>query len=199
MDEDTEARVRPDSLDAVRSAAFALLAEGVAEPRSPFRGPALATMDRSGRPAVRTVILRRFAPEARRLSFHTDRRSAKYAELAARPAVALHVWDAARKVQLRLDGDAGLHVGDAVARALWDGAGPGSRAGYRQATGPGRPLPAPSAPDSLPRDEGAAFGDFVAVEIVFHCLDWLALSRHGNRRARFSWQGGGCDARWIAP
>ncbi len=83
------------TLEGALHAAFGRLAEGARDGRSPFRTPALATLGRDGAPQLRTVVLRGFDPAARSLSIHTDRRSAKVAELAADPRAALHVYDAA--------------------------------------------------------------------------------------------------------
>ena len=82
---------RPDppvDLDDVLAESFRLLARGVADRRSPFHTPTLASLNADGAPSLRTVVLRGFDPARRELRVHTDARSAKLAELAAEPRAA---------------------------------------------------------------------------------------------------------------
>jgi hypothetical protein len=90
-----------DDLDEVLAEAFRLLARGVAERRSAFRTPTVATVGSDGAPRIPTVVLRRFEPAARRLTLHTDRRAAKLVDIAHQPSVALHVYDARAGRQTR--------------------------------------------------------------------------------------------------
>jgi len=55
------------TLDEIRADAFRLIARGVADRRSPFRTPTLATVGVDGRPRLRTVVLRAFDAAARRI------------------------------------------------------------------------------------------------------------------------------------
>jgi pyridoxamine 5'-phosphate oxidase len=186
-------------LDAIRDEAFRLLAAAPEERDSPFRSPALASCGADGVPAVRTVVLRGFDPARRVLSFHSDLRAAKVAQLRQHPAVSLHVWDSGRKVQLRLDGRAAVQAGSAAARAAWDALPSRSRGGYHQGVAPDTPLPSAAAaqPDAL--DDVAAFGNFALVEVAVAAMEWLLLDREGNRRALFTWQDGVPAATWLAP
>jgi hypothetical protein len=83
-----------DDLTEVLAEAFRLLARCVADRRSAFRTPTIATVGRDGAPRIRTTVLRRFEPAARRLTRHTDRRAAKLTDIAHEPRVAVHVYDA---------------------------------------------------------------------------------------------------------
>ena len=179
--------------------AFRHLDEGVGDPDSPFRTPALATCDADGMPAVRSVVLRGFDRHRRVLAFHSDRRAAKIDQLLARPALSLHVWDAARKLQLRVDGTASVSTGDAAARAAWDATPSRSRAGYHQEPGPNAWLADPddARPDAL--DDAGGFANFALVEVAMHTLEWLELHRDGNRRALLRWRPDGFHANWLAP
>jgi pyridoxamine 5'-phosphate oxidase len=191
-----------DDLGASFAALWRLLADGAAQARSGFHLPALATIGADGAPRLRTVVLRAADRDAGTLRFHCDRRSDKAAEIRANPACALAAYDAAAKIQIRIEGRATLHARDALAEAAWTGSRAMSRVCYGAEPGPGTALPAGSA-YVLP-DEGsaAALGrqHFAAVSVRAARLDFLYLDRRGHRRAAWTraededWQG-----RWLAP
>ncbi len=190
-----------DDLDRFRAQGWRRLAEGVTNRRSPFHTPALATVDAAGRPRLRTVVLRAAEAGVGALRFHCDRRSDKAAELAADPACALTAYDAATKIQIRIEGVASLHTDDAVADAAWAGSRPMSRVCYGAEPGPGTVLPAGHA-YSLPGEEEAAITgrpSFCAVQIEALALDFLYLDRRGHRRAAWRRGEGGWTGAWLAP
>jgi pyridoxine/pyridoxamine 5'-phosphate oxidase len=177
--------------------ALALLTRGVADRRSPFHTPVLATRGLDGGPNLRTVVLRAFDPALRLVRVHADRRSAKVAEIAADPRAMLHGYDAGAQVQLRLAGAACLHLDDAVAADAWAASRAMSRRVYASAEAPGAPVP---APPPAPQDEAAGRAHFAVVTLRVDSLDWLLLAAEGHRRARFAWDGAGrLSAGWIAP
>ncbi len=186
-----------DTLPDILADSLRRLEDGAANPGSPWRNPALGTVGLDGAPQVRTVVLRGFDPAARVLEVHTDTRSAKNAELRARPVASLHGWEAGARVQLRMCGAASLHEADDVARAAWLALRPKSRATYCVRPGSGKAL---SMPDGVEQtDEAAGFGVFCVVRLHFQSLDWLLLGDDASRRARFAWSGGRETAMWIAP
>ena len=111
--------------------------------RIPPAGPGDARRGR--RPRLRTVVLRAADAAAGILRFHCDRRSDKAAEILAHPACALAAYDAAAKVQIRVEGRADLHTDDAVAEAAWAGSRAMSRVCYGSAPAPGTALAAGGA------------------------------------------------------
>ena len=187
----------PATLEEALDSALRLLARGVADRRSPFHTPTLATVAEDGGPSLRTVVLRAFDPATRRIRIHTDRRSTKAAEIAARPRVMLHGYDAGAQVQLRLAGHATLHLDDTEAEAAWAGSRAMSRMCYATPHAPGAVL---AEPPPAPRDADGGRANFAAVTIVLDSLDWLLLAHDGHRRARFTWDSGGAlSAAWVAP
>ena len=76
-----------DDLDGSCAHAWALLARGVKDRRSPFHTPGLATVSPEELPEIRTVVLRGCDPQTRNLRFHTDTRSAKIADMQKQPQV----------------------------------------------------------------------------------------------------------------
>lgn len=192
------ANLDPQSLDDVRTDAFRRLSRGVADRRSPFRTPTLATLGRDGCPRLRTVVLRAFDPAARRITVHSDLRAAKIAEIGADCRVALHVWDDGAQVQVRLDGIASVQSG-AAARGEWDRLHSGSRASYRVRPTPGTVLADPAAADADQVDEESAFKHFAVIAVSVTGLEWLHLARDGHRRAAFAWTDAGMRADWLVP
>ncbi len=192
-----------DDLEATRTEALRLLASGVEDRRSPFHTPTIATIGRHAlQPRLRTVVLRAFDAVRPSLRFHTDRRSPKADEIQANPQVALHVYDPARKVQVRIEGWARLHADDAVADAAWASSRLMSRQCYGAEPGPGSAIAAGGAftlPE--PTEEATAIGreQFCAVTVEIGSLEWLYLAVRGHRRAHFDWTSDGWSGRWLAP
>ena len=186
-------------LDAVRTEAFQLLSRGVADRRSPFHTPVVATIGTDGLPQARTVVLRGFEPEARVLRFHTDRRAGKVAELRRAPAASLLFYDAKAKIQVRVAGSAQVHHGDGIAEAAWAKTRAFSRLCYRQATAPGDTIDGPAHGLGDAADDG--FDQFTVVRVTITTLEWLYLSVQGHRRARFVWPPDNArpEASWVAP
>jgi hypothetical protein len=189
-----------DDLTGSLAHAWAMLVRGAADRRHAFHTPSVATIGTDGAPRVRTVVLRGAEPAARTLRFHTDARSAKAAELAADPRIAIHAYDAGAKLQLRLEGTATLHRDDQVADAAWAATRPFSRACYRVATAPGTAADDPIAA-LIEAGEGEQAGReaFVAVRVTVSRLEMLHLAASGHRRSAFDWRGGALAATWLVP
>jgi len=192
-----------DDLDAIIAFAWAELDRAASDRDSQFRHAQLATTGAHGWPQLRTVILRHADAAQRQVGFHTDRRSTKVAEMDADTSVALVAHDRPRELQLRLWGQADLHVGDAAADRAWDALYPPLRLPYRTPYAPGRPIEAPgdADPDDAARDAApeAGFENFCFVAIRVIRLEYLRLRPgKGHRRARFDWSSG-WDGTWLAP
>jgi hypothetical protein len=186
-----------DNLDEVLAEALRLFSRGVADRRSAFRTPSIATVGPDGVPRIRTMVLRRFEPAARRLTLHTDRRAAKLIDITHQPCVAVHVYDARAALQVRLGARARIHAGDAVAREAWAAGAPSSHFGYAITPAPGTEIAAP--PPAAIGDE-SGFGNFALVTLTFDTLEWLWLYHGGHRRARFAWADDGSQsAAWLVP
>ncbi len=192
-------------LPACLDTAWRMLAEGATDRRSAFHAPMASSVGLDGRPRVRVVILRGCDPASRRLRFHTDRRSDKFAELARHPAIALTAYDAAAKIQVRIEGEASLHTDDAVADDAWDASRRFSRICYGVEPAPGVAIAdgggfrLPEADDEI----NAGRAHFAAVVIEARTLEFLYLASAGHRRARFSFgdpaEAMPIEATWLAP
>ncbi len=185
-----------DDLEACLAEAVRLLGRGVADRRCAFHTPTLGTLGRDGAPSLRTVVLRGFDAAMRTLRVHTDARSAKAAEAAHDPRVALHFYDPGHRIQVRLAGRAALHSADAVADAAWAATQRQSRFCYAITPAPGTPI---AAPLPAPADDAGARPNFLVVCVTFDRLEWLWLAAEGHRRALFTWAGGARAGQWLTP
>jgi pyridoxamine 5'-phosphate oxidase len=179
-----------------------LLARGVADRRSPFHHPTVATIGVDGAPQLRTVILRGCAGPERTLRFHTDARSAKVREIARDARVSLQFYDPSAKIQLRASGRAVAHRDDSVADAAWENTRTFSRQCYGIMPGPGSSIDACAAftlPDDSEQGTLPGRANFVAVTVHVTRLEWLYLASAGHRRAHFTWDGDALRAGWLAP
>jgi hypothetical protein len=145
------------------------LLRGVAERDHPARHPTLATAGPNG-PEARTLVLRGADRGLSRLELHTDGTSAKVAQIAAEPRVALHVRVPEDRLQISLRARAEVLPGDAALFAR------------------------------LPPEVRANYGDdpmrFTAIRLTAHEIDALFL---GPPHRRMLFTAPGWDGRAIAP
>ena len=200
----TPDQIPEDDFDAIIGFAWNALELAATDRDSPFRHAQVATTGPHGWPQLRTVILRHGNAAQRQVGFHTDCRSAKAAEMDADTSVALVTQDRPRELQIRLWGQADLHVEDAAARAAWDALYPPLRMPYRTAFAPGKAIDSPGDADPTPEaiapaDPDAGFENFALVLVRVVRLEWLRLPPgKGHRRARFEW-GAAWEGTWLAP
>jgi pyridoxamine 5'-phosphate oxidase len=189
-----------DDLDGTLRHAWACLARGVKDRRSPFHTPTIATLGLDGRPRMRTVVLRAVDGAAKSFRFHTDIRGLKVAEIAADSRVALHVYDARGKFQLRMEGRAEVLAEGPITDAAWDGSRMMSRACYATQPAPGTQIDAPNG-FSLPESEveiDAGRENFSAVIVSVERVETLYLDHAGHRRAVFDLAADG-SGMWLTP
>ena len=195
-------------LSAVLSECWALLADGAADPQHEFHTPALATASAALGCTLRTVVLRRVEREARELSFYTDLRSRKIGEIQADPRVGLLFHSHAEDTQIRIQAEARIHHGDALAEAAWAQVPLARRRDYMVSGPPGLPWAWPTSgledglEDRAPSEEQSLSGkvNFAVVVCIVGQMDWLYLTPHGHRRANFAWDAQGqLRTSWLVP
>ncbi|MBN3786801.1 pyridoxamine 5'-phosphate oxidase family protein [Burkholderia sp. Ac-20353] len=193
----------PESISATYDHIWTCIESGVDVKRSRFTMLQLATLGLDGAPKVRTVVLRQVRRAERRLSFHTDVRSEKVAELRRDPRIALVGNDLDSLVQIRIEGTASICDDEAERRAIWESSRPHTLLLYRAPLPPGTPVASP-ADAQFRADAGASLTDdgyanFCLIHVKATRLDWLDLAPSGHRRAQFDLRGDGFDGRWVAP
>ncbi|WP_107311151.1 pyridoxamine 5'-phosphate oxidase family protein [Burkholderia metallica] len=192
-----------ESLTQTYDRAWSCLESGVSARRSPFTMLQAATLGVDGAPKVRTIVLRHASRAERMLSFHTDARSEKVAELRRDPRIALVASDLDALVQIRVEGVASICDDEAQRRAVWQSSRPHTLLLYRAPLPPGTRVDSPEAAhlptsqDSTPAADG--YDNFCLIHVSVTRIDWLELARAGHRRAVFDLHAGGCESRWIAP
>lgn len=200
------------ALGGVLAGVWSELARAVADRRHGFHVPSIATVALDGAPSVRSVVLRAVDADRGVLRCHTDRRSAKVAEIARDPRVAWHFYASDLNLQLRVRGDATILADGPVADRAWDASAVTSRRCYLAPRAPGDVAegPSPNLPEAVrgrrPTEEETRPGraNFLVVETRVVAIDWLHLASDGHRRARFARAGDvpnstGWSATWIEP
>ena len=178
-------------LAALHTQIWTRLSRGVHDRHAAARHPTLATIGTDGLPQVRTVVLRAAEKSAATLDIHTDLHSAKVAELRADPRAALHVWDAALHLQIRIDAEVEILSGTDVTD-IWDRVPEASRLAYGSTPAPGQPIE-----DALAYAKSPDPDAFAVLRLSVQAIDAVHLGPD-HRRARFirddDWAG-----QWLAP
>ncbi|MFM7245197.1 MAG: pyridoxamine 5'-phosphate oxidase family protein [Planctomycetaceae bacterium] len=179
----------PDLAAMSPAAAWAWLAgeltAATASARHPLHLATLATIGADGAPQARTVVLRYLDTARGEIRFHTDIRSPKVAAMRHDPRVALHWYDPAMRVQVRIPAVATIHHGDAVAVDALSRSAAMSRACYAAAHGPGTTLAEfPSSPTAPAEGDDAPLLAFAVVACRFDAVELLCLHAVGHQRVR---------------
>ena len=189
-----------ESLAQTYDRVWSCLESGVSVQRSPFTMLQAATLGLDGAPKVRTIVLREVSRTAHVLSFHTDVRSEKVAELRRDPRISIVANDLDALAQIRAEGVASICDDEAQRRAIWASSRPHTLLLYRAPLPPGTPI---SSPEDAHIDDAASTGDgydnFCLIHMTITRIDWLELARAGHRRAVFELNESDYEARWIAP
>ena len=176
--------------------AWNVVEAGSADRHSPAHTPAVGTVDETGAPQLRIMILRDASRDTRTLRFHTDFRSIKVEQIRHSAATSVLFYDMTAKLQIRMSGRTRLlAVGD-VADAAWSNSTPFARRCYMAEAAPGGPIAGPSS--GLPewiqgkKPDEAQLTDyrpnFATMLVEIQSVEWLYLANTGHRRARWQWQ-----------
>ncbi|MGF1451978.1 MAG: pyridoxamine 5'-phosphate oxidase family protein [Opitutales bacterium] len=187
------------SLDDILEQAVEALESAAADPGHPFRWVCLATVDPNGYPRLRTMVLRGFDWSERRLTFYTDARSAKVAELDERPRGEALVYDPSTKRQVRLSGLVVLETGPEADGGIWKQLPPKARINYATVHPPGDPIPDPAEGKPVQNPETLSGKTFCAVHLVIEAIDIVELGRESHLRARFAIFDAKVDGTWVTP
>lgn len=174
-------------LDYLLDDVWDILAQGVRVSFAAAHTPTLATI-RGGNPTVRTVVLRDVSRAAAMVFVHADRRSSKVRELLAQPSCSLHIFDAGRRVQLRIEAQASIHLDDDIADSQWSLLQARLRARQRRALAAGDSGTA-RAEVEIDDVDGMADAErrpqFAVIALHVSAIEWQQIRARGARHARF--------------
>lgn len=156
----------------------------------PWRIPALATVSPDGRPAVRSVVLRRALVETFTLVAHTDVRSPKVVDLRVSPATEWLFYDHESQVQIRLQGESRIITSGTEYEEAWVSTPGVLRPNYNSADPPGSPM----GGRKRSSDQSDGKGNFALIASEIFRMDWLQLmppehERYLFTRTGMSWEG----------
>lgn len=188
-------------LKQVLETAWIYLAEGVFDRRALFHVPTVASICVDQKPSVSAVVLRGVNKSRRLIWFHTDKRAGKYKQLLSNPFLAFHFYDEAKKVQIRLQTSAILHICDEVTVEAWSKSQPISRLCYATPVTPGTTVSTPPAAPKLQEiNTEIGYQNFCVIEGSISCPEWLQPSAEGHKRAVFQWaKDGELFSEWVGP
>ena len=153
------------------------LADIAADSANPARIITLATVDTSGQPQARSVILREAQPWT--LTVYSDRRSPKVEQLKQQPQAQLLFWDMDKRWQLRSAAKAEVITAGAETEQLWE---------RIKDTHAAQDYLTPQAPGEFLDSDAPAQEQPQLAILRFHLteIDWLELRREGHRRQRLT-------------
>jgi pyridoxine/pyridoxamine 5'-phosphate oxidase len=165
-----------------------LLARGAVDAKHAFKLCSIATVNADGLPDTRTVVLRGCDISAKELSFHTDIRSRKIADIKKQPEVCLLFWHPIQSLQLRIFGKAQVHHLDGKTEEKIASLPPQQIALYGFASKPGSMM---EQGCQHAFDETLVVQNFAWVRVHVHTIDALHLGRDRvHTRVQFSYQNG---------
>jgi pyridoxamine 5'-phosphate oxidase len=152
-----------------------------------------------------TVVLREVSTDQQKIIFYTDVRSNKVGEIATDNRLTIVSYNQAYKVQITLAGNAVIHHQNEVTKRYWYKNGFKGRRSYIAQPGPSTVIEEPT--DGLAYLSGKEFNDeddfgienFTVVEVTISYLEYLKLSREGNRRAMFTKESYDWKGSWLIP
>lgn len=195
------------TLDALSVAIWEALLQGSRDRGHAFHTPAVANVS-GGQPRVRTVVLRHVDAENHLLTFHTDGRSQKVADLEHDNRLQFLFYDPEAQLQLTIDTEASIHQDDTIADAAWKASPALSRRCYLSHYAPGTQLQQPESglpetvqsrrPETAETEAGRP--NFAVVTCRATDIHALCLKATGNLAAQFQYDGGRLTAMsWVAP
>jgi pyridoxamine 5'-phosphate oxidase len=197
----------PDDLNAILDDIWTRWGRGTADRRSPFHTPVVGSTGQGGTPEQRVMVLRKTDRTTGTLRFHTDIRSTKVSQLAAKSAVSILGYDPGAKVQLRTSGIATVVTTGSLADDAWAATSISGRRSYLTTLAPGSTSNAatsglpPSYETTVPtlRDSEAGRANFAIVPVILDRLEWLHLASTGHRRAAFTRTCDDWTGTWLVP
>lgn len=156
-----------------------------------WRTPVLATVDASGYPCARTVVLRAVDAASQQLFIYTDRRSPKIQELLHCKHAEIVFWNATLNWQLRAKAEIEVLTQGNILEQAWENIKHSTAStDYLRNQHPGAVINHSNDTSQTTQEHQLCI---LAARVLE--LDWLELSRNGNRRLRIK----NNQAEWLVP
>ncbi|MGJ8584755.1 MAG: pyridoxamine 5'-phosphate oxidase family protein [Marinosulfonomonas sp.] len=152
----------------------------------------LATVDASGQPECRTVVLRGADRGLGTVETYSDSETPKIRDITANPKVSVLIWQPAFRIQIRLNGTADIVAGTELGQ-VWKDMPPHSKKNYGMTPPPGTEIAEANMYERRPN-----IARLAKLRITLSDIDVVHMQRGSDIRAQFSksddWAG-----KWLAP
>jgi pyridoxamine 5'-phosphate oxidase len=168
--------------------------------RHAFTTLTLATVDAKNAPQARTIILRGAQSEQGEISFATDIRSQKCADITANNRVALTGYDSTRSIQLRLAGRASINRHESERQAAFSSLKPHTHYLFTSSQRPGTAITSPSEIHFVSDEQRislAAYENFGWVTVEIDQIERLDLRQNPHQRIGFAKHSDEWLANWL--
>tara|TARA_A100001011_G_scaffold390626_1_gene474446 strand:+ start:363 stop:956 length:594 start_codon:yes stop_codon:yes gene_type:complete len=190
----------PDSyshIDETLDSAKLILSEAVSNTQTLFHTPVVSTMYEN-KIVSRVMVLREFNFDKKILRFHTDNRAAKIDNLTKNPSSTVIGYDADLKIQIKMQGQAKVHIDDEVAKIAWNESTPRSKKCYSVKGGSSKKIENPGDYDITNFEVEDGYQNFAVIIFNFLSLEFLYLKSSGHRRALHDWYDD-YSSTWLVP
>tara|TARA_Y100000739_G_C20529548_1_gene428208 strand:+ start:444 stop:1037 length:594 start_codon:yes stop_codon:yes gene_type:complete len=190
----------PDSyshIDETLDSAKLILSEAVSNTQTLFHTPVVSTINEN-KIVSRVMVLREFNFDKKILRFHTDNRAAKIDNLTKNPSSTVIGYDADLKIQIKMQGQAKVHIDDEVAKIAWNESTPRSKKCYSVKGGSSKKIENPGDYDITNFEVEDGYQNFAVIIFNFLSLEFLYLKSSGHRRALHDWNDD-YSSTWLVP
>ena len=190
----------PDSYSHINEtldSAKLILSEAVSNTQTLFHTPVVSTMYEN-KIVSRVMVLREFNFDKKILRFHTDNRAAKIDNLTKNPSSTVIGYDADLKIQIKMQGEAKVHIDDEVAKIAWNESTPRSKKCYSVKGGSSKKIENPGDYDITNFEVEDGYQNFAVIIFNFLSLEFLYLKSSGHRRALHDWYDD-YSSTWLVP
>ena len=174
-----------------------ILSEAVSNTQTLFHTPVVSTMYEN-KIVSRVMVLREFNFDKKILRFHTDNRAAKIDNLTKNPSSTVIGYDADLKIQIKMQGEAKVHIDDEVAKIAWNESTPRSKKCYSVKGGSSKKIENPGDYDITNFEVEDGYQNFAVIIFNFLSLEFLYLKSSGHRRALHDWYDD-YSSTWLVP
>jgi general stress protein 26 len=169
------------------------LNNGITEYGHPFRFFTLGTTSINNSPNLRTVVFRDFS-ENLNVSFFTDERSEKVAEIIKNPKISILLYHPEKRVQLKIEGNASIIKDDKTIAKYWNNIDDNSKNDYTTILPPGSRVKKISEVEYLNNENY-----FCAVTIQPQKIEYLKLAKPNHIKIKYTKEGDLWNGEFLVP